>query len=69
VQFYYCDHLFFSGEPLDSVNASQQAYYQALMGRHQELQATYLNIWRRMVGKLFQENVEESYSFWYTKPC
>jgi hypothetical protein len=67
LQFYYCDHLFFSGEALDVVSAAQHAYFQALVGRHQELQATYLNIWRRVVCKLSQENVEESYTFWYTR--
>ncbi len=65
LQFYYCDHLFFSGEALDVVSAAQHAYFQALVGRHQELQATYLNIWRRVVCKLSQQNVEESYTFWY----
>jgi hypothetical protein len=69
LQFYYCDHLFFSGEALDVVSAAQHAYFQALVGRHQELQATYLNIWRRVVLKLSQENVEESYTFWYRFVC
>lgn len=63
-QFYYCDHLFHSGEPLETVRASQEGYFQALAGRHQELQATYLNIWRRMVLKLAQGEAEESYLFW-----
>lgn len=65
LQFYYCDHLFFSGEALDVVSAAQHAYFQALVGRHQELQATYLNIWRRVVLKLTQEVVEEAYLLGY----
>jgi len=43
---------------------AQEAYFQALSSRHQELQATYLNIWRRMVSKIANETVDEAYMFW-----
>jgi hypothetical protein len=56
----------FSGEVLEVLSTMQSAYLKALLGRHQELQATYLNIWRRVTLKLSQEVVEEAYSFGYS---
>jgi hypothetical protein len=65
LQLAYCDLLFWSGETLDIVGRTQEACFRALAGRHQEQQATHLNIFRYLVCKLSQEKVEESYSLWY----
>lgn len=61
--FYYCDHLFFSGEPLESVFHTQEQYLAGLLSRHQSLQSTYLNIWRRLVEKIHRPTWQVAYSF------
>jgi PAS domain S-box-containing protein len=60
--FYYCDHLFFIGEPLDSLAKKQTQHFDSMLKRKQTLQSYYLNIWRRLVLKL-QGLAEERYSF------
>jgi histidine kinase len=60
--FYYCDHLFFIGEPLEVVAQKQAQHFDSMLKLKQTLQSYYLNIWRRLVLKL-QGLAEERYSF------
>ncbi len=41
----------------------QEQFLSSLLSRHQTLQATYLNIWRRVAIKLSQPRVSEAYKF------
>ncbi|HEY9833163.1 MAG TPA: serine/threonine-protein kinase PknK, partial [Stenomitos sp.] len=59
--FYYCDHLLFSGEPLELVSEKQAQYFECLLQRKQTLESDYLNVWRRLVLKLL-DKAEERYS-------
>lgn len=47
--------------------AAQEAYFQALTKRHQELQATYLNIWRRLASKIALGKWDENFMFLYAR--
>ncbi|MEG3842283.1 ATP-binding sensor histidine kinase [Microcoleus sp. herbarium14] len=60
--FYYCDHLFFIGTPLDLVAQKQAEHLDSMFKLKQTLQSYYLNIWRRLVLKL-QGLTEDTYEF------
>ena len=59
--FYYCDHLLFIGESLESVAEKQAQYWESLLKRKQTLESDYLNVWRRLVLKIL-DKAEERYS-------
>ncbi|MBF2047946.1 MAG: AAA family ATPase [Elainella sp. C42_A2020_010] len=67
----YCNHLFFSGEPLDQLNSIQLQYVNLLLKLKQEFQIYYARFWRqvtlnlqgesrnpcRLIGESFDETV------------
>ncbi|HSF76855.1 MAG TPA: AAA family ATPase, partial [Microcoleus sp.] len=58
---YYCDHLFFTGQPLEFVDQKQAQYLDLLLKLQQDSHIDYLKIWRLMVLQLLAAP-EEKYT-------
>lgn len=58
---YYCDHIFFTGQPLEFVDQKQAQYLDLLLKLQQDSHILYLKIWRVMVLQLLAAP-EEKYT-------
>ncbi|MEG4105396.1 AAA family ATPase [Microcoleus sp. S13_C5] len=58
---YYCDHIFFTGQPLEFVDQKQAHYLDLLLKLQQDSHLPYLKIWRVMVLQLLAAP-EEKYT-------
>lgn len=56
---YYCDHLFFSGEPLDFVASEQAKYFEFIVKQQQTLHIYCIHSFRQAVLKLLGRAVPE----------
>ncbi|WP_445174450.1 AAA family ATPase [Microcoleus sp.] len=56
---YYCDHIFFTGQPLDFVAQKQAQYLDLLLKLKQDSHIPYLKTWRVMVLQLLAASEEE----------
>ncbi|MEG4808951.1 AAA family ATPase [Microcoleus sp. F8-D3] len=56
---YYCEHIFFTGQPLDFVAQKQAQYLDLLLKLKQDSHLPYLKIWRVMVLQLLAASAEE----------
>jgi PAS domain S-box-containing protein len=59
---YLCDHLFFTGEPLEFVLQHQTQHLEAMLKLKQDVQSPYLKIWRVLLLKLL-DAPEADYQF------
>ncbi|MEG4575136.1 AAA family ATPase [Microcoleus sp. N3A4] len=56
---YYCDHIFFTGQPLELVAQKQAQYIDLLLKLKQDSHIPYLKTWRVMVLQLLAASEEE----------
>ncbi|MEG4328586.1 ATP-binding protein, partial [Microcoleus sp. herbarium5] len=56
---YYCDHIFFTGQPLEFVAQKQAQYLDLLLKLKQDSHIPYLKTWRVMVLQLLAASEEE----------
>jgi predicted ATPase/signal transduction histidine kinase/tRNA A-37 threonylcarbamoyl transferase component Bud32 len=56
---YYCDHIFFTGQPLEFVDRKQAQYLDLLLKLKQDSHIPYLKTWRVMVLQLLAASEEE----------